>query len=295
MRKSLKAEKITRPLGVPGPDGMPIRREGLQGNRIHDIYHFLVRAKWPLVLLCVAVAFVATNVLFALGYVMVGGVENARPGSFVDAFFFSVQTLSTIGYGEMVPHSAAANSMMTVQALTGGFGLALMTGLVFAKFSLPTSRVKFSQVAVICDYRGRRCLMFRMANERDDRIVQPQLQVVLLRSQPEQSGGFFIQVHDLALVRDHHAFLSLTWSVMHPIDELSPLWDATPDSLAHERAVVIVSMVGLDEGLSQTVFAHHSYHPQDIRWDSRFVDVIRPSDEGGWVVDYTLFDEVVPS
>ncbi len=246
-------------------------------------------------LLCVGAAFVVTNLLFALGYVVVGGVENARPGSFTDAFFFSVQTLSTIGYGVMVPHSNAANTLMTVQALAGGFGLALMTGLVFTKFSRPTSRVKFSQVAVICDYRGSRCLMFRMANERDDRIVQPQLQVVLLRSQREESGGFFIQVQDVPLVRDRHAFLSLTWSVMHPIDERSPLWEATPDSMIRDRAAVVVSMVGLEEGLSQTVYAHHTYHAQDIRWDSRFVDVIKPGNSGGWVVDYALFDDVVPS
>ena len=294
MKRSRKNEKSTLLIGgVNGPEGMPISRQGLPRSWFHDIFHYVVRAPWPVVLLCVAFAFVAANALFALGYREIGGVANARPGSFRDAFFFSVETLSTIGYGGMVPQSDAANSLMTVEALTGGFGLALMTGLVFTKFSRPTARVKFSQVAVVGDYRGRRCLLFRMANERDDRIVQPQLQVVMLRSEPEQGGGYFIAVHDVPLVRDRHAFLSLTWSVMHVIDERSPLRDATPDSMTRDRAVVIVSMVGLDEGLSQTVYAHHTYQPEDIRWDARFVDVIRPGKRGGWVVDYTLFDDVV--
>ncbi len=295
MRRFRKDERITMPTGpgLRGPDGIPITRQGLAADWIHDIYHYLVGASWALVLLLVALAFVAVNALFALGYVVIGGVENARPGSFTDAFFFSVQTLSTIGYGVMVPHSGAANMLVTAQALSGGFGLALMTGLVFAKFSRPTARVKFSEVAVIGDYRGARYLMFRMANEREDRIVQPQLQVVLLAAEPDDGGGLFIRVHDLKLVRDRHAFLALTWSVMHPIDEQSPLWQATPDSIASARAAVVVSMVGLDEGLSQTVFAHHTYHVANIRWDSHFVDVIRPGKRGGWVVDYSLFDEVV--
>jgi inward rectifier potassium channel len=294
VRRFGKDEKVTLAIGgLRGPDGIPIQRRGLARNWFRDTYHFVVRASWPSVLLMVTAAFLTLNALFALGYLITGGVANARPHSYSDAFFFSVQTLSTIGYGVMVPQSATANTLMTMEALCGGFGLALMTGLVFTKFSLPTSRVRFSQVAVIGNYHGQRCLMFRMANERDDRIVQPQLQVVLLRAELEEGEGSFIRVHDVPLVRDRHAFLSLTWSVMHIIDERSPLHDATPDSMARDRSAVVVSMVGLDEGVSQTVFAHHTYQANDIRWDARFVDVIKPNRRGGWVVDYSLFDDVI--
>jgi len=240
----------------------------------------------------VAALFIAANVLAALAYMAVGGVANARPGSFRDAFFFSVQTMSTIGYGTMAPRSTAANLLVTVQALSSGIGLALMTGLVFAKFSRPTSRVRFSNVAVIGNYRGRRSLMLRMANERDARIVQPQLYAVLLRSEPEDNGGYFVRVHDLELVRNRHAFLSLSWLVIHPIDERSPLLDATPDSLRRDRVAVVVSLTGIDEGLSQTVYAHHSYRADEIRWDARFVDVIRPNHDGGWLIDYSRLDDV---
>jgi inward rectifier potassium channel len=280
--------------GLLGPDDdPPMLRLGLPRRLIQDAYHYLVGAPWPEVLLWIALAFASVNAIFALGYLLVGGVANVRPGSFGDAFFFSVQTLSTIGYGVMVPQSGKSNLLVAVEAFSGGVGLALMTGLVFAKFSRPTSRVKFSKVAVIGNHRGRKCLMFRMANEREDRIVQPQLYAVVLRSEDDDEGRNFIRVHDLELARDRHAFLSLTWLVIHPIDDHSPLHDATPDSLRRDRVAVIISMVGIDEGLSQTVYAHYTYRPHDIRWNTRFVDVIKPRERGGWLIDYALFDDVV--
>jgi inward rectifier potassium channel len=275
-----------------GSNGAPIMLHGPRVRPFRDAYHYLVNAPWPVVLLSVAGAFAGANALFALGYMALGGVANARPGSFGDAFFFSIQTMATIGYGAMTPQSAAANLLVSLEALAGGIGLALMTGLVFAKFSRPTSRVRFSKVAVIGDYQGRKSLMFRMANEREDRIVQPRLYAVLLRAEPEDGGGYFIRVHDLALARDRHAFLSLTWLVIHPIDERSPLRDATAHSLRRERVAIIVSLTGIDEGLSQTVHAYHTYHADEIRWDARFADVIRAREDGGWLIDYSRFDDV---
>jgi inward rectifier potassium channel len=274
-------------------DGTPITLQGIQTHTFRDTYHYLVHASWPAVLLTIAIGFAAVNALFALGYMALGGVANARPGSFFDAFFFSVQTMATIGYGTMAPKSAAANLLVTLEALTGGTGLALMTGLVFAKFSRPTARVRFSNVAVIGNYHGCRSLMLRMANERDARIVQPQLYAVLLRAEPEDNGGYFVRVHDLELVRDRHVFLTLSWLVVHRIDEHSPLRDATPESLQRDRAAVVLSLTGVDEVLSQTVYAHHSYLAEDIRWDARFVDVIGRREGGGWLVNYSRFDDVL--
>jgi len=226
-RKTRKSATLTA--GLFDSDGTAVLRQGLQRRWFRDLYHYLVNAPWPAVLFWIAAAFVAVNVAFAGGYLMIGGVANARPGSFADTFFFSVQTMATIGYSVMVPQSAGANALVTVQAFAGGVGLALITGLVFTKFSLPSSRVKFSKVAAIGDYQGRRCLMFRMANEREDRIVQPQLYVVLMRAERDDGGGYFIRVHDLKLIRDRHAFLTWSWVVIHPIDDRSPLRDATPD------------------------------------------------------------------
>jgi inward rectifier potassium channel len=290
--------KDTRRIGVSrmimgdllGSGGAPVALHGIRQRPLSDAYYYLVNAPWIVVLLSVAGAFAAVNTLFALGYMAVGGVVNLRPHSFSNAFFFSIQTLSTIGYGAMWPRSDGANALVALQALAGGIGLALMTGLVFAKFSRPTARVRFSKVAVIGEHRGRPCLMFRMANERSQRIVQPRLYAVLLRAEPEQ-GGYFIRVHDLQLVRDHHAFLALTWLVLHTIDESSPLYGSTPETFDRERIAIIVSLTGIDEGLSQTVHAHQTYGAQDIRWNSNFEDVIKAGD-GGWQIDYSAFDDV---
>ncbi len=294
MRIFSKANKSAAIIGgVLDFDGVPVLRQGLERRWFRDLYHYLANAPWAAVLFWIALVFAGLNAVFALGYLLTGGVANARPGSFIDAFFFSVQTMATIGYGGMVPRSGAANALVCVQAFSGGVGLALMTGLVFTKFSRPTSRVKFSKVALIGDYRGRRCLMFRMANERDDRIVQPQLHVVLMRAEPDQGGGSFVRLYDLQLVRHRHAFLTLTWLVIHPIDDQSPLRNDTSDSMKRDRATVVVSMVGIDEGLSQTIHASYTYLARDLRWDARFVDVLRPRDSGGWVIDYSLFDDVI--
>jgi inward rectifier potassium channel len=268
--------------GVLDFDGVPVMRLGLKPRRFRDLYHYLVSAAWPAVLVWIAVAFAGVNAAFALGYLLIGGVANARPGSFVDAFFFSVQTMATIGYGVMVPQSGGANALVTVQAFAGGVGLALITGLVFTKFSRPTSRVKFSKVAVIGNYHGRRCLMF-----------QPQLHVVLMRAESDEGGGSFIRLYDLQLVRHRHAFLTLTWLVIHPIDEHSPLRNDTSDSIKRDRTTVVVSMIGIDEGLSQTIHASCTYLADDIRWGARFVDVLKPRDGGGWAIDYALFDDVI--
>jgi inward rectifier potassium channel len=157
-----------------------------------DLYHGLLTASWPRLVLIVAACYVMGNSLFALGYLLdPGGIDHARAGSFRDAFFFSIQTMATIGYGQMVPHSLFANILVTLEALVGVVGFALMTGLVFAKFSRPSARVLFSRVAVITQWDGIPSLLFRMANARGDQIVEAQIHLVLAREEitPEASPG----------------------------------------------------------------------------------------------------------
>src|SRR5262245_5300069 len=148
----------------------PVKRGPTEIIHVHpfgDLYHVLLTASWPRLVLSVAACYVVGNTLFALGYLLdPGGIEHARTGSFGDAFFFSIQTMSTIGYGRMVPRSLFANVLVMIEALAGVFGLALMTGLIFAKFSRPSARVLFSRVAVITQWDGVPSLLFRMANAR---------------------------------------------------------------------------------------------------------------------------------
>src|SRR4029077_9574942 len=161
--------KRTMQIGSLRGDG---RIHGAPTGAFEDLYHFLVTSSWPALIGFIAAALSVANLVFALGYYLDGGIENARPGSFTDAFFFSVQTMATIGYGKMVPISMFTNILVSIEALSGLVALALMTGLVFAKFSRPTARVRFSRYVVIGPRDGVTSLMIRMANQRADRIVE---------------------------------------------------------------------------------------------------------------------------
>src|SRR5437867_9036654 len=174
-------------------------RRGLFG----DLYHHLVSAPWSHLLAAIGGLYLAANALFAFAYLaQPGSIEHARPGSFVDAFFFSVQTMATIGYGKLVPRSGFANVLVTVEALIGLLGVAMVTGLVFAKFSRPTARVLFSRHAVVAPHDGVPCLMFRMANARGNNIVHAQLQVVLAREEATREGDRMRRFHALARFHD---------------------------------------------------------------------------------------------
>jgi hypothetical protein len=193
-----------------GKRGRPKR---VHNGPLGDLYHILLTASWPRLVLIVAACYVAGNSLFALGYLLdPGGIDHARAGSFGDAFFFSIQTMATIGYGHMVPHSLFANVLVMIEALVGVLGFALMTGLIFAKFSRPSARVLFSRVAVITQWDGIPSLLFRMANARGNQIVEAQVHLVLARDEITPEGEPFRRLHDLELTRRQHALFTMTWT-----------------------------------------------------------------------------------
>lgn len=256
-----------------------------------DLYHRLLTCSWPALLALVVALFALANALFALAYMLDGGIAHARPGSFADAFFFSVQTMATIGYGTMAPVSTFANAVVCVEALSGLLALAIVTGLVFARFSRPTARVRFSRVAVISRRDGVPSLMFRMANERANRIVEAQAHVVLARQETTAEGESVRRFHDLALARDRNALFSLSWTVIHPITERSPLFGETAESLAAARAQIVASLTGLDESFLQMVHARYIWDAEEIVWDARFVDILQQAADGV-MIDYSRFDEV---
>jgi inward rectifier potassium channel len=260
-----------------------------------DLYHRLISISWPRLVALVAVAFVALNALFALGYTLgADAIENARPGSFADAFFFSVQTMATIGYGKMAPRTTYANLLVTVEVLVGLMGLALVTGLTFAKFSRPTARVVFSRRAVIAPHDGVPSFMFRMANARGNNIVEAQVHVVLVRNETTAEGERMRRFYDLELARRQSALFALSWTAIHPLTTASPLHALTAAALEAAEAEIVVSLLGFDETFSQTVHARHRYHPADIVWDARFADILFSPTDGRRRIDYSRFDEVVP-
>jgi inward rectifier potassium channel len=264
-------------------------------SKVHwrDLYHFLIGASWTRVLVVITLAFLGENALFGLAYWLVGGIQGSD-GSYLSSFFFSVQTLGTIGYGGMSPTTTAAHALVTVEALAGMLSTAMVTGLVFSKFARPTARVMFAKVAVVCDRAGTPNLMFRVANERRNHVVEATLKVALMRFEVTPEGERIRKVYDLDLSRSQSPVFVLTWTVMHPILPGTPLYGQTPESLAANETEIVLTFTGLDETLSQTIHGRHSYLPDELRYGARFADVLGTK-PGKRVVDYTQFHEVVPA
>ncbi len=265
--------------------------------RLHfaDLYHRLLTLSWPQFFLLICLSYVLTNSLFALAYLAGGDcIANARPGSFKDAFYFSVQTMATIGYGAMYPRTEYANTIVAIEAFLGLWGVAMVTGLAFSRFSRPTARVIFSRVATIAPFNGVLTLMYRTGNQRFNQILEAQQRATLIRDEVTSEGEFMRRFYDLQLVRSQSPIFALTWTVMHAIDESSPLYQVTAKELIECQAEIVITLTGIDETVSQTIHARHSFVASEIMWNMRFVDIIFKTPDGGRGVDYTLFHDVQP-
>jgi len=275
-----------------------IEVRGRRDGGMDDLYHQLLKASWPRFFGLSALAFLLLNGVFAFAYwVDRGGVQGLAEGSWLDAFFFSVQTFGTIGYGVMAPRDIYSNLLVTAESFVGLFSVAAATGLIFARISRPTARVMFSSRAVITDFDGRRMLIFRCANERANQILEAEITVSVARQMVTHEGYTVRRMHDLNVVRSRSPLFALTWMVMHPIDETSPLFGATRDSLTKDKVEVLVVLAGIDETFAQRIHARHSYMPSEIIWDRQFADILFIGDNGQRVIDYHrfhLFEDEMP-
>lgn len=260
-----------------------VSRTGFSFFRSLSVYHSLLTMTWGSFLLLLIAFYFGTNVLFALGYFLCG--PGALLGSkaatlaerFQEAFFFSVQTLATIGYGGLTPSGFAANFLVTIQALVGGLGFALATGLVFARFSRPSAKIVFSERAVIAPYKEMTAFEFRIVNARNNQLVEVQAIVTLSRME-EHHGKRSRKFHELKLERNGVNLFPLHWVVVHPIDDSSPLRDVTPEQLAASEAEFIILLSGIDETSSQSVHVRSSYKHDEVVWGAKFGDMFTPSD-----------------
>jgi inward rectifier potassium channel len=282
---SLRPEGASYEIHVIGGRSRPLR----------DFYHALLRLTWPATLGLITASFSCANALFALIYVLIGGVENAKPGSFLDAFFFSVETMGTIGYGAMYPRSNAANWCMVVESLVGITLTALTTGLVFAKFSRPTARIVFTSKAVICPFNGVPTFMFRVGNERGNAIVDAHFRGVVSRTEITQEGDRFYRAYDLNFVRGRVLALNRSFNLSHRIDETSPFFGQTPASIIEQEYELQIMVVGIDDTVMQTVHASHNYYAADILWGWRLGDVLSEKPDGSMLLDLRRFNDVEPS
>ena len=257
-----------------------------------DAYHWVLTLTWPRFFAAVTLAFVLLNAAFAGVYSLEpGAIRNAD--GFADRFFFSVQTLGTIGYGVMVPATKWANVVVTVEALVGLLFTALVTGLTFARFARPTARIVFSHKAVIGPRDGVPHLMFRMANYRRNRVAEATLHALLLFTEKTAEGDVMRRPHPLPLVLSSNYLFTHSWTAMHRIDEKSPFFgEGAMDRLRSGGVEIYLTLTGVDETLAQTIHARVRYTLDDIVQNARFADILRVKPDGTRVIDYEHFHEV---
>jgi len=284
-------ESSTRLLNRDG--SFNVRRVGMGFWNSMSVYHWLLSMAWWQLIAVIAVAYVAINLLFAGAYMLAG--PQALSGSdgitgFLRAFFFSVHTFSTVGYGAINPATIAANMIVTVETLVGLLAFALATGVIFARFSRPTARILFSNHAVIAPYRGTTAFEFRIANARQNQLIDVQAKVLLTRFE-EEGGQRNRKYYTLSLERDNVTFFPLSWTIVHPIDDQSPLYGATPQHLEESGAEFLVLLSGTDETFAQTVHARSSYVMSELVWGAKFGNIFSRSGDAV-AIDIRRFHEI---
>jgi inward rectifier potassium channel len=278
-----------------------VRREGLNFWQELSPYHYVLTMSWPKFLAFIGIGYAIANTFFALAYMACGsdaltGFGRAPAlGRFGIAFFFSVETIATIGYGNIVPLTLAANVLMTIESLSGILAFALIAGVVFARFARPTALILFSRRAVIAPYQNIKGFMFRIVNQRRSQIVDLEARVILARR--KKGKGDEREFIPLKLERDSVAFFPLAWTIVHPIDADSPLRDYRgPDDLVNCDSEFLVLLNGFDETFSQQVHTRSSYKGEELVWGARFRSLFNPPEPDGTIsIDISKLHEIDPA
>ena len=261
-----------------------------------DTYHLVLTLTWPGFAGLVFGIYLLINVVFALLYLLdAHAVAEMPPGSFIYAFFFSVETLATVGYGHMYPDSLYGHLVSMLEIMVGMFGLAVITGLIFVRFSRPTARIYFSKVAVIAPFDGVPNLMIRVANLRHHAMVEPEFRIILMRNTITAEGHEVRRFRSLKLEFDHLVMFPAVLTVRHQIDEESPLFGMTPKDYQRHDIRFIASIVGVDTVIVAPVQGFGDYNYDQIEWNRRFVEIYDQNEEGDWTVDYGRIDETEDS
>jgi inward rectifier potassium channel len=263
----------------------------------NNFYHWLLGTSWASFMLLVVLVYLGTNLVFAFAYLACGdgAITHAQSGSLLDVFFFSVQTMATIGYGRMTPVGSWPNAIVTFEAFFGIVYSALTTGLAFARFTRPTAGVRFSKVAVVGNHDGIKTLKFRVANDRSSHIVEAQLRLWLIAESMTSEGERYRRSVELALHRSESPVFSLTWTAMHSVDETSALNDYLGNSALNGRWHLLITFTGYHESLANQVYARHVYLPRDVQQNATFVDIVTVSSDGGRIIDLSNFEQWVPN
>jgi inward rectifier potassium channel len=268
---------------------------GLAGGLWSDLYYRAMTVSWPAFFASAAAIFLVLNGGFALVYSLGDGpVANAVPGRFLDLLYFSIETLATVGYGDMHPQTDYGHLVATVEIFTGMSFLAVMTGLIFARFSRPRARFIFARHPIVAPHEGQPTLMIRVANARHNTISGATARLWLIRGEKTAEGQYFRRYHELHLLRRENPIFVLSWTIFHPIDAGSPLYGASPDDLAQADALLVLTISGFEDNSSQQLNARRNYSQDQIRWNHRYVDISSSADDGRTLLDYRKFHDVTP-
>lgn len=287
--KKVRTQQLLDARGRPLIERRGVRRASLA----NDAYHFLRTATWPRILGLFLAAFGAVNLIFAaVLYAGQAAITNAH--GFLDDFWFSVQTMGTIGYGYLAPADDLANTVVAIESFFGILFTALITGIIFARFSTPSARVIFSKIALITDHDGERVLQFRMANARTTAIVEATVHVYMTRDEKLASGEAWRRVYDLPVKRATSPVFALSFLVVHKIDEASPLYRKTAVDLRESNLNVIVTFTGIDDQLAASVHSRYLWTWNDISFDERYVDMLKYDEQGKRYLDLAPIHDTEP-
>ena len=262
-----------------------INRTGLPFLRTSDTYNSLIKMSWTKFGLLILVSYIIINLFFASLYVWIGiefieGSRGKNPtDQFFDAFFFSAQTISTVGYGHLSPTGMATSILAAFESMLGLMTFALATGLLYGRFSKPSAKIKYSKNMIVAPYMEGKGLMFRLANYRNNQLIDIEVQVLLSINETKEDK-VSRQFYTLELERSHINMLTLSWTVVHPLDDKSPLWGLKPEDLDEGDVELIVLLKAFDDTFSQTVHSRTSYQYEEIVWNAKFVPIIEPNKDG---------------
>jgi inward rectifier potassium channel len=262
-----------------------VRRTGLNFLTSLNLYHTLLSMRWKVFLSLLLLLYFLSNVAFGLLYASLGAESLVDTSStptenlLLRGFFFSVQTFATIGYGTIHPVGFIPNLLVTIESYYSMVATALITGIIFARFARPTARIYFSKVAVVAPYRGVNGLMFRLVNGRSSQLIEVEVKVTFARF-VEENGSVARRFDLLELERKNVAFFPLAWTIVHPINEKSPLYNLTQDDLKKSDAEILILLTATDETFAQIVHTRSSYKPEEIKFGHKFANMYNPVEEG---------------
>jgi len=260
-----------------------------------DAYHWLLTLTWPQFSACVFALYLGINLIFSLCYYLRPGcIAGNESNSWADSFFFSVETLATVGYGHMYPETLFGHIIATLEIIVGMFGMAIVTGLIFIRFSRPVARILFSESLVLAPFDGKPAFMYRVANLRDQSMAEAEFRILLLRNELTLEGEVLRRFYPLTLQFDRLILFPAIITIRHIIDEHSPLHGATLADMERDDYRFVASIVCIDTVIPAPVQSSHAYTWKDIHLDHKFVEVYHEIDDNSLTVDYSLIHATEP-